>query len=154
MLPFPFILSGNNLLKVTQDVHLLAIGCLMGLLASAIPALGEVSSLRLLPAHIYSVVLSLEPAIAALVGVIMLAEPTDAVRWLAISLLVLASIGISISHARAQKRAQERGDSEEMDRYLPGAVDAHAVDIAQMATSSITLPSAEQIRADREAKGL
>ena len=76
MLPFPFILSGNNLLKVTQDVHLLAIGCLMGLLASAIPALGEVSSLRLLPAHIYSVVLSLEPAIAALVGVIMLAEPT------------------------------------------------------------------------------
>ena len=154
VLPFPFILSGNNLLKVTQDVHLLAIGCLMGLLASAIPALGEVSSLRLLPAHIYSVVLSLEPAIAALVGVIMLAEPTDAVRWLAISLLVLASIGISISHARAQKRAQERGDSEEMDRYLPGAVDAHAVDIAQMATSSITLPSAEQIRADREAKGL
>ena len=154
VLPFPFILSGNNLLKVTQDVHLLAIGCLMGLLASAIPALGEVSSLRLLPAHIYSVVLSLEPAIAALVGVIMLAEPTDAIRWLAISLLVLASIGISISHARAQKRAQERGDSEDMDRYLPGAVDAHAVDIAQMATSSITLPSAEQIRADREAKGL
>ena len=31
----------------SQDVNLLAIGCLMGLLASALPALGEVSSLRL-----------------------------------------------------------------------------------------------------------
>ena len=36
VLPFPFLISGNNLLKVTQDVNLLAIGCLMGLLASAI----------------------------------------------------------------------------------------------------------------------
>ena len=154
VLPFPFILSGNNLLKVTQDVNLLAIGCLMGLLASALPALGEVSSLRLLPAHIYSVVLSLEPAIAAAVGIVMLGEATGLVRWAAIALLVAASIGISISHARAQKRAQEEGTMEDPDRYLPGAVDAHAVDIAQMATSSITLPSAAQIKADREAKGL
>ena len=99
-------------------------------------------------------VLSLEPAIAAAVGIVMLGEATGLVRWVAIALLVAASIGISISHARAQKRAQERGDSEEMDRYLPGAVDAHAVDIAQMATSSITLPTAAQIKADREAKGL
>ena len=82
VLPFPFLISGNNLLKVTQDVHLLAIGCLMGLLASALPALGEVSSLRLLPAHIYSVVLSLEPAIAAAVGIVMLGEATGLVRWL------------------------------------------------------------------------
>lgn len=154
VLPFPFILSGNNLLKVTQDVNLLAIGCLMGLLASALPALGEVSSLRLLPAHIYSVVLSLEPAIAAAVGIVVLGEATGLVRWTAIALLVTASIGISISHARAQKKAQEEGTLEDPDRYLPGAVDAHGVDIAHMATSSITIPSAEQIKADREAKGL
>lgn len=154
VLPFPFLISGNNLLKVTQDVHLLAIGCLMGLLASALPALGEVSSLRLLPAHIYSVVLSLEPAIAAAVGIVMLGEATGLVRWVAIALLVAASIGISISHARAQKKAQEDGTLEDADHYLPGAVDAHAVDIAQMATNSITIPSAEQIKADREAKGL
>ena len=154
VLPFPFLISGNNLLKVTQDVNLLAIGCLMGLLASALPALGEVSSLRLLPAHIYSVVLSLEPAIAAAVGIVMLGEATGLVRWVAIALLVAASIGISISHARAQKKAQEDGTLEDADHYLPGAVDAHAVDIAQMATNSITIPSAEQIKADREAKGL
>lgn len=154
VLPFPFLISGNNLLKVTQDIHLLAIGCLMGLVASALPALGEVSSLRLLPAHIYSVVLSLEPAIAAAVGIVMLSEPTGLIRWVAIALLVAASIGISISHARAQKKAQEEGILEEGERFLPGAVDAHAVDIAQMATSSITLPSTSQIKADREAKGL
>ena len=136
VLPFPFLISGNNLLKVTQDVNLLAIGCLMGLLASALPAL------------------SLEPAIAAAVGIVMLGEATGLVRWVAIALLVAASIGISISHARAQKKAQEDGTMDDPDRYLPGAVDAHAVDIAQMATSSITLPSATQIKADREAKGL
>ena len=90
VLPFPFLISGNNLLKVTQDVNLLAIGCVMGLLASALPALGEVSSLRLLPAHIYSVVLSLEPAIAAAVGIVMLGEATGLVRWAAIALLVAA----------------------------------------------------------------
>ena len=36
-------------------------------------------------------VLSLEPAAAALVGVIILQEPTDAVRWIAIALLITAS---------------------------------------------------------------
>ncbi len=76
VLPFPFILSGNNLLEGDPDVHLLG-DCRPDGSAgfSAIPAWARFLS-RLLP-HIYSVVLSLEPAIAALVGVIMLAEPTD-----------------------------------------------------------------------------
>lgn len=136
-------------------MHLLAIGCLMGLLVSPAGALGEVFLLRLLPAHIYSVVLSLEPAIAAAVGIVMLGVGYRPGLLVAIALLVAASIGISISHARAQKKAQEDGHCWRMRTITCRAVDeAHAVDIAQMATNSITIPSAEQIKADREAKGL
>ncbi len=45
----------------------------------------------------------------------MLGEATGLVRWVAIALLVAASIGISISHARAQKKAQEDGTLEDAD---------------------------------------
>ena len=68
VLPFPFFITGNHLEKAITDPALLGLGFAMGLLASALPALGEVSALRMLPSNVYSVVLSLEPAFAAIVG--------------------------------------------------------------------------------------
>jgi len=62
VIPFPFFITGNHLGKVITDPALLALGFAMGLLASALPALGEISALRMLPSNVYSVVLSLEPA--------------------------------------------------------------------------------------------
>ena len=76
VLPFPFFITGNHLEKAITDPALLGLGFVMGLLASALPALGEVSALRMLPSNVYSVVLSLEPAFAAIVGIFMLAENT------------------------------------------------------------------------------
>ena len=70
MLPVPrFFITGNHLEKAITDPALLGLGFAMGLLASALPALGEVSALRMLPSNVYSVVLSLEPAFAAIVGI-------------------------------------------------------------------------------------
>lgn len=151
VIPFPFFITGNHLWKVITDPALLALGFAMGLLASALPALGEISALRMLPSNVYSVVLSLEPAAAALVGVIILQEPTDAVRWIAIALLITASIGITISHARVERRALEEGTAETITHFLPGAVDSIGADLVQK-TGVITLPTTEQIRLDRQAK--
>ena len=105
----------------------------------------------MLPSNVYSVVLSLEPAAAALVGVIILQEPTDAVRWVAIALLITASIGITISHARVERRALEEGTAETITHFLPGAVDSIGADLVQK-TGVITLPTTEQIKLDRQAK--
>jgi inner membrane transporter RhtA len=49
--------------------------------------------LRRLPAHVFSVVLSLEPAVAALAGLLFLHEHLRPRAWLAIALVVVASAG-------------------------------------------------------------
>ncbi len=118
----------------------------MGLLAStALPALGEF--LRLLPAHIYSVVLSLE--LAAAVGAML----GEASAWLG-CYCSAGGGGIGISILTLVRRRRRRRTARWRMRTITCRVRwMHAVDIAQMATNSITIPSAEQIKADREAKG-
>ena len=148
VLPFPFFITGNHLEKAITDPALLGLGFVMGLLASALPALGEVSALRMLPSNVYSVVLSLEPAFAAIVGIFMLAENTGLIRWAAIALLISASIGITLSHARAERAALAAGKRESIEPYLPGAVDNIGAGIAQM-TGAIELPTPEQVAADK-----
>ena len=148
VLPFPFFITGNHLEKAITDPALLGLGFVMGLLASALPALGEVSALRMLPSNVYSVVLSLEPAFAAIVGIFMLAENTGLIRWAAIALLISASIGITLSHARAERSALAAGKRESIEPYLPGAVDNIGAGIAQM-TGAIELPTPEQVAADK-----
>lgn len=148
VLPFPFFITGNHLEKAITDPALLGLGFVMGLLASALPALGEVSALRMLPSNVYSVVLSLEPAFAAIVGIFMLAENTGLIRWAAIALLISASIGITLSHARAERAALAAGKRESIEPYLPGAVDNIGASIAQM-TGAIELPTPEQVAADK-----
>ncbi len=53
----------------------------------------EIEALRRLPAHVFSVVLSLEPAIAALAGLVFLHERLSVRSWTAIGLVVVASAG-------------------------------------------------------------
>ncbi len=65
----------------------------VGLLSSALPWSMELEALRRLPSHVFSVVLSLEPAVAALAGFVFLHEHLRLRAWLAIGLVVLASAG-------------------------------------------------------------
>jgi inner membrane transporter RhtA len=65
----------------------------VGLLSSALPWSMELEALRRLPSHVFSVVLSLEPAVAALVGFVFLHEHLPERAWFAIGLVVLASAG-------------------------------------------------------------
>jgi inner membrane transporter RhtA len=75
------------------DPAVLAIGLGVAILSSAIPYSLEFEALRRLPAGVFGVLMSLEPAMAALAGFVVLGEVLDARELAAIGLVVVASAG-------------------------------------------------------------
>jgi inner membrane transporter RhtA len=73
------------------DGSVLATGLAVAALASAIPYLLELLALRVVSAATFSILLSLEPAIAALIGLVVLAQALGAVEVAAIGCVVVAS---------------------------------------------------------------
>jgi inner membrane transporter RhtA len=95
LLPSGIIAGGSNL----GDPSLLASGLAVGLLSSAIPYSIELEALRRLPKGTFGVLMSLEPAVAALVGLVALGQDLSASEVVAIGLVVAASAG-ALSTAR------------------------------------------------------
>ena len=87
--PWGIISAGGNL----GDPLLVGAGVGVGLLSSALPWSLELEALRRLPTHVFGVVLSIEPAVAALAGFVLLHEHLHLRAWIAIALVVLASAG-------------------------------------------------------------
>ena len=56
-------------------------------------------ALRRLPTRTFGILLSLEPAVAALSGLIILHERLTFTQWLATGAVILASLGTSLSAA-------------------------------------------------------
>lgn len=79
------------------DVAVLATGLVVALLSSVVPYALELGALRRMSAATFSIVLSLEPALAAIAGAVLLAQEPSALEAVAIVLVVLASIGASRS---------------------------------------------------------
>jgi len=73
------------------DGHVIAVGFAVAALASAIPYLLELLALRMVSAATFSILLSLEPAIAALVGLVVLGQALGAVEIAAMGCVVVAS---------------------------------------------------------------
>jgi inner membrane transporter RhtA len=72
---------------------LLADGLAIGLLSSVVPYRLELEALRRLPARVFGILMSLEPAVAALIGLALLGEALAARQWLAVALVVIACGG-------------------------------------------------------------
>jgi inner membrane transporter RhtA len=89
MAPWGIISAGHHL----RDAQVVGAAVGVGLLSSALPWSLELEALRRLPPHVFSVVLSLEPAVAAFAGVLFLHEHLHGREWLAIGLVVCASAG-------------------------------------------------------------
>ena len=91
---------------VTQGLALfswevLPLGLLVGVLSSALPYSLEMVALRNMPTQAFSVLMSLEPAIAALAGFVILSEYLSVLQWGAIALVIIASIGSSFTPKKA-----------------------------------------------------
>jgi inner membrane transporter RhtA len=91
--------GGSDLL----DPRLLAAGAGVALLSSAIPYSLELEALRRLPASVFGILMSLEPAMAALAGFIILGEDLAARQIVAIVLVAAASAGASLSATRFEQ---------------------------------------------------
>jgi inner membrane transporter RhtA len=85
--------GGSDLL----DPTVIGIGVAVGLLSSVIPYSLELVALRSLSARVFSILMSLEPAAAALAGVLVLRELLSPPQLLAIACVVAASVGATRS---------------------------------------------------------
>jgi inner membrane transporter RhtA len=75
----------------------LGTGAAVGLLSSVIPYRLELEALRRIPARVFGIWMSLEPAVAALVGLVLLSEDLEPREWAAIVCVMVACAGAARS---------------------------------------------------------
>jgi inner membrane transporter RhtA len=75
----------------------------LALLSSIIPYSLDLEALRRLPPRVFGILMSLEPAVAAIVGLLVLREALSWSQWAAVLCVVIASMGATRSH-RDRKR--------------------------------------------------
>ncbi|MEU1461251.1 EamA family transporter [Streptomyces sp. NPDC005727] len=88
-LPLGIAEAGSRLLNPTT----VALGSAVALLSSVLPYTLELLALRRLPAHTFAILMSLEPAIAATAGFLILGQALSATEAAAIALVIAATIG-------------------------------------------------------------
>lgn len=95
-IPAGFAHAGTALFSL--DLLPYALG--VAVLSSALPYTLEMVAMTRMSARTFSILLSLEPAIAALAGVALLNENLGPLQWLAIAAIVVAAAGTALSARR------------------------------------------------------
>ncbi|MEV7956013.1 DMT family transporter [Streptomyces sp. NPDC058316] len=98
-LPLGVLESGSKLLVPST----LGLGAVVALLSSVLPYTLELMALRRLPAPTFAILMSLEPAIAATAGFLILDQALSTTDALAIALVIGASMGAVRSQVRSGK---------------------------------------------------
>ncbi len=96
VLPFGIWQAGSALL----DPNILLFGLGVAAVSSAIPISLEMVALKRLPQEAFGVMISLEPAVAALLGLWLLDEHLQTLQWLAIAITMLAAAGSAMTARR------------------------------------------------------
>ena len=94
--PFGLITAGTRL----WDAGVIARGAAVAVLSSAVPYSLELFALRRMRASVFGVLMSLEPAMAALSGLLFLGQHLRAREWAAVGCVMVASIGATRRAAR------------------------------------------------------
>jgi inner membrane transporter RhtA len=89
VVPIGVAQAGGKLLTAAVVPYGLAIA----LLSTALPYTLEMLALTRLPARTFGILMSIEPVFGAMVGWVMLHEQLTALQWMAIAMIILASIG-------------------------------------------------------------
>lgn len=91
--PFGLAIDGKQL----ANLSILPLALLMACLSSAIPYSLEMVALKRMPTKTFGIFMSLEPALASLVGMVFLKEHLLPTQWLAIVFIIMASLGSVLS---------------------------------------------------------
>ncbi|MGE7390793.1 EamA family transporter [Streptomyces sp. NPDC004126] len=102
-LPLGVVEAGSDLLTPST----LALGLGVAVLSSVLPYTLELLALRRLPAPTFAILMSLEPAIAATAGFLVLSQAMSPLDALAIALVIAASMGA----VRSQREPREPRDA-------------------------------------------
>ena len=105
--------------NAAQDPMLLLMIFGTAMFASVIPYSAELMALRNLPERVFSVLMSMEPAIAAIAGWALLNQETGPIRWVAIFLLMTASVGITLTTTKGGSPQQKDGGKDPVPVPLP-----------------------------------
>lgn len=96
-----------------------AAGLGVAVMSSLIPYSTDLVALRRLPTSSYGVLMSLEPGVAALAGLVMLGQVLTVLQWVALALVVVASAGATLT---AQPRAGRQVAAGEANGPATGPV--------------------------------
>ena len=91
--PYGLLQAGAALLSP----QVLLIGAAVGFLGSALPYALEMVALTRLPSRTFGTLMSLEPAVGALAGAVLLHQLLSLQQWLAIGAVVAASAGATVT---------------------------------------------------------
>jgi inner membrane transporter RhtA len=94
----PAAIATGGFARLTVPLFVAGIG--VALLSSAIPYTLEMIGLKGLPARTFGILMSLEPAVAALLGLVFLHELLSLRQWLAVALIIVASTGSTLTSRR------------------------------------------------------
>ena len=81
-----------------------------GVLASAVPYVADLIALRRVPARLFSLLMSVQPIFAALVGAVVLGQRLGALEWAGIALIVGANVAALSGARRGRARLGEAAD--------------------------------------------
>ncbi|WP_330277572.1 EamA family transporter [Lentzea sp. NBC_00516] len=107
-LPYGLSTAGVTLF----EPRILLLGTLVALLASAIPYTLEIRALKTLQPSTFGVVLSLEPAAAALAGALLLGQHLSVISLCGIALVITAGVGAALRRAPAPPGTPAQRDAD------------------------------------------
>jgi inner membrane transporter RhtA len=99
--PFGVADSGTALI----EPWVLVAGLGVALLSSVIPYTVDLEALRKIPPRVFGILMSLEPAMAALIGFVLLGEALHWSQWMAVLCVVAASAGATRGASRQPREA-------------------------------------------------
>ena len=99
VIPFGVAQAGASLLTPAVLPYAVAVA----VLSSALPYTLEMVALGRLPVKTFGTLMSLEPAIGALSGLVLLGEHLTVTQWLAIGAVIGASVGATATAARREE---------------------------------------------------
>jgi inner membrane transporter RhtA len=102
VLPPQVVLQGPALFPLAA----LPLALFVALLSSALPYSLEMYALTRMPTRVFGTLMSLDPAVAALAGLVLLREHLSLLQWTGITGVMAASIGATVTHRPAEEPPQ------------------------------------------------